>query len=305
MATSVNTIMMYEENWFNDENNDKKPQTSTSSNHNSPTQSPKRPSQVQANTTWADRISKAHSSPSPETKSLRNNADAQMRRETDDIKADLDRRNLEVESLKEEVRNLKNERIKQNEDLASEVQRQVQLALQEHFEKISTPMVTSSQFEALLNVQAQQFQEFSEKILQRLQHQAARMPDAESEQGIISTTGKCSAAMSDGTSSMTDSCCDLYDDCKQKDTKPTPRKLKYPEATFHSPDDHIQRHHINSPVQHQTEVDMSDAESVDTPANALTHTEMQDRVQGSSSESDHGTRFISDDLNANPQTQNV
>ena len=157
-----------------------------------------------------------------------------MRRETDDIKADLDRRNLEVESLKEEVRNLKNERIQQKEDLASEVQRQIQLALQEHFEKISTPpMVTSSQFEALLNVQAQQFQEFSEKILQRLQHQAARMPDPESEQGIISTTGKRSAAMSDDTSSMTDSCCNLYDDCKRKDTKPTPRKLKYPEATFH------------------------------------------------------------------------
>ena len=138
-----------------------------------------------------------------------------------------------------------------------------------------------------------------------IQAQSARLPEEERPQVTISTTGKRSAATSGGTSSMTDSWCASHDESKRKDTKPTPRKLSFPEATSHSPYSHYHSLGTQSPVQHQTEVDMSDAGGEDTQVNALMHTEMQTRVQGSSSKSDPCTRFIREDQGANPKNKHV
>ena len=101
MATSVNTIMMYDETWLNDANNQASESPNTDCTSQTPLGSHEQSSQALRN---------ANARTTPLIPTPFNNIAEKLRQDTDTIKADLDRRSTEVEVLKEEIRSLKDER---------------------------------------------------------------------------------------------------------------------------------------------------------------------------------------------------
>ncbi len=134
-----------------------------------------------------------------------------------------------MEALREELRLARMEREKFHSDLEQQVQEKVSQAIQEFLPHQSAEQtVTKNQFETLLAIQHQSFQDLSSRILQTLHLQRVEMLSLVQNSTMTVATGKRSVETPGDTSSMTDSNAEMSDDRKRLDDKPTPMKLDFP-----------------------------------------------------------------------------
>jgi hypothetical protein len=226
MASSINTIMAYDDEMFKTDpvNRDQSP-----SNNN-------KPSSLTTNnrtaSTWAARV--VHGSITkqvPQNESVGsdvNTNNGNTRNSKDD----------EIHSLKQEIESLKNERVQFQTNIESQVQEKVAQAIQAHFAKIPESVgVTQNQFEVFLEQQNRNFRELSIQLMQMVISTRSYSDPGDKDVVVTVATGKRSGDTTGDTSSMTDSNPDQKDDRKRLDNKPTPKKLDYPPATtaIHSP----------------------------------------------------------------------
>jgi len=111
---------------------------------------------VSDQTTWADRVTqqcapRVSTEPAPTLNSdeklkARNDHDPIA---IDQIKADLQMRNAEVESLKQELHDLKRERAQYKQELDSQIQLKENEAIQTEVAKLSLSSASNTQFESL------------------------------------------------------------------------------------------------------------------------------------------------------------
>jgi hypothetical protein len=229
MATSVNTMMSYNENEFEEYSKFRSP-VRKSSNKPSSSQWRENPttlSPLASNfTTWADRVTQ-QSPPQVSASNTPLNSEGEVMARSDQnpivfdqIKADLEMRNAEVESLKQELQELRRERAQYKAELESQVQLKVNEAIQKEVAKLSLSAASNTQFESLLALQNKQFQEFSIQILQMMQAQNTIV--TRSGNPITVPTGKRSVGTDGETSSLTDSGIDHKEERKRVDTKSLP-----------------------------------------------------------------------------------
>jgi hypothetical protein len=211
MATSINTVLIFEESMANVQphQTESKEQTRASLTNNWKT--------------WADRAAAKPTVTSSQPTNATNIPSANA------IRADLAERQAEVEALKREVQVLKLEREHLQATIDKQVEEKVTLALKEKLSQINaTPSVPNSQFEELLAIQKQSFQEFSSHMMQMMHIQRLEMMAAFQHGTVAATTGKRSGATTSDTSSMTESYQGANsEDRKRLDTKPTPTKKNY------------------------------------------------------------------------------
>jgi hypothetical protein len=159
MATSVNTMMSYNENEFAEYS---KPHSPVRQNSTKPSSNPWSGNTTMSSpfasdlTTWADRVTqqcapRVSTEPAPTL-----NSDEKLKARNDhdpiaiaEIKADLEMRNAEVESLKQELQDLKRERAQYKQELDSQIQLKENEAIQTEVAKLSLSSASNTQFESL------------------------------------------------------------------------------------------------------------------------------------------------------------
>jgi hypothetical protein len=159
-ATSVNTVVSYNENEFAEYN---KPHSQVRKSSTQPSSNPWSGNTTMSSpfasdlTTWADRVTQQRA-PRVSTEATPTlNSDEKLKARTDhdpiaidQIKADLEMRNAEVESFKQELQDFKRERAQYKQELDSQVQLKVNEAIQKEVAKLSPSSVSKTQFESLL-----------------------------------------------------------------------------------------------------------------------------------------------------------